>query len=129
MTNLLSAAQQGNKIQSQDELLKRRSAEIQTLKKKIKDDQLKSKKLSSTRGNMRPVKNVDVKNPKIWGDLKSKIQQSIIAKETSQNLEFDLQRLMKERKSMESQPDQADHLDYINNQIEETQQSLCDLTG
>ena len=80
------AAQQGNKIQSQDELLKRRSAEIQTLKKKIKDDQLKSKKLSSTRGNMRPVKNVDVKNPKIWGDLKSKIQQSIIAKETSQNL-------------------------------------------
>ena len=36
---------------------------------------------------------------------------------------------MKERKSMESQPDQADHLDYINNQIEETQQSLCDLTG
>ena len=78
---------------------------------------------------MRPVKNVDVKNPKIWGDLKSKIQQSIIAKETSQNLEFDLQRLMKERKSMESQPDQADHLDYINNQIEETQQSLCDLTG
>ena len=43
------AAQQGNKIQSQDELLKRRSMEIQTLKKKIKDDQMKTKKLSSTR--------------------------------------------------------------------------------
>ena len=43
------AAQQGNKIQSQDELLKRRSMEIQTLKKKIKEDQMKSKKLSSTR--------------------------------------------------------------------------------
>merc|ERR1711892_1132497 len=121
------AAQQGNKLQSQDELLKRRGLEIQTLKKKIKEDQLKSKKLSSTKGNIRPVKNADVKNPKIWGDLKSKIQTSIIAKETSQNLEFDLQRLMKERKSMESQPDQADHLDYVNNQIEETQQSLCDL--
>ena len=81
------------------------------------------------RGNIRPAKS-DVKNPKIWGDLKSKIQQSIIAKETTQNLEFDLQRLMKERKSMENQEDEnTDHLDYINNQIEETQRSLCDLTG
>ena len=43
------AAQQCNKIQSQDKLLKRRSMEIQTLKKKIKEDQMKSKKLSSTR--------------------------------------------------------------------------------
>ena len=81
------------------------------------------------RGNIRPTKS-DVKNPKIWSDLKSKIQQSIIAKETTQNLEFDLQRLMKERKSMENQEDEdTDHLDYINNQIEETQRSLCDLTG
>ena len=41
-----------------------------------------------------------------------------------------MQRLMKERKSMENQEDKdTDHLDYINNQIEETQRSLCDLTG
>ena len=41
-----------------------------------------------------------------------------------------MQRLMKERKSMENQEDEDTyHLDYINNQIEETQRSLCDLTG
>ena len=41
-----------------------------------------------------------------------------------------MQRLMKERKSMENEEDEdTDHLDYINNQIEETQRSLCDLTG
>ena len=34
------AAQQGNKVQSQDELLKRRSMTIQTLKKKIMEDQI-----------------------------------------------------------------------------------------
>ena len=71
----------------------------------------------------------DAKNPKIWSELKTKIDQTILQRETSQKLEFEMQNLMKQRKSVEEDGQDQDHLNYLNERIEEAQQTLCDLTG
>ena len=36
---------------------------------------------------------------------------------------------MKQRKSVEEDGQDQDHLNYLNERIEEAQQTLCDLTG
>ena len=122
------AQKQGSKLQSQDEQLKKQRLEIFNLKKKMKED--KNKKFNSVAGNIRPKQSESkVKNTKIWKEVQHKLSDAIVTKEAIQTIEFDLQRLMAERKDAETNNSDSDHIQYLNERIEEAQTQLCDLEG
>ena len=125
------AQKQGSKLQTQDEQIKKQKLEIFNLKKKMKE----KGKVSgiSQMGNLRPKQQSEskVKNTKIWKDVQHKLSDAIVTKEAIQTIEFDLQRLMTERKDVEANAETADsdHIHYLNQRIEEAQTQLCDLEG
>ena len=124
------AQKQGSKLQTQDEQLKKQRLEIFNLKKKMKEDKNKDKKLNSVAGNIRPKQSESkVKNIKIWKEVQHKLSDAIVTKEAIQTIEFDLQRLMTERKDAETNNSDSDHIQYLNERIEEAQSQLCDLEG
>lgn len=124
------AQKQGSKLQTQDEQLKKQRLEIFNLKKKMKEDKNKDKKLNSVAGNIRPKQSESkVKNTKIWKEVQHKLSDAIVTKEAIQTIEFDLQRLMTERKDAETNNSDSDHIQYLNERIEEAQSQLCDLEG
>ena len=124
------AQKQGSKLQSQDEQLKKQRLEIFNLKKKMKEDKNRDKKFNSVAGNIRPKQSESkVKNTKIWKEVQHKLSDAIVTKEAIQTIEFDLQRLMTERKDAETNNSDSDHIQYLNERIEEAQTQLCDLEG
>ena len=61
--------------------------------------------------------------------MQHKLSDAIVTKEAIQTIEFDLQRLMTERKDAETNNSDSDHIQYLNERIEEAQTQLCDLEG
>lgn len=122
------AQKQGTKLQSQDEQLKKQKLEILNLKKKMKDEKSKEKKFNNISGNVRPKQTESkVRNGKIWKDVQARLVDAILAKESMHTIEFDLERLMAERKQAESEQSDTDHIQYLTQRIDEAQTQLCEL--
>ena len=112
------AQKNATKMERAEEQLRKKALEITNLKSKLKEEKdRKSTKFGS--GNIRPRDRLgsasDAKHTrKIWKDVRCKLESAILTKETTQSLEFELDRLLKERQAAEV--DGADR-DRVNHRI------------